>query len=41
MQQLLSIPASDPQAADHWIEIRKFLNYALKDQNEKISVSVF
>jgi hypothetical protein len=38
IQQLLSIPASDPQAADHWIEIRKYLLNTLKDPNEKIAV---
>lgn len=37
MQQLLAIPASDPQAADHWVEIRKYLNSAFKDPDEKIS----
>ena len=37
IQQLLSIPAGDPQAADHWIDIRKFLLLCLKDPNEKIS----
>jgi hypothetical protein len=41
MQQLLSIPASDPQAAEHWIDIRKYLNYALKDTNAKVSVKFF
>lgn len=39
MQQLLSIPACDPQAAEHWVDIRKYLNYAFRDPNEKISVS--
>ena len=38
MQQLLSIPAGDPQAADHWIEIRKYMLVSLKDPNEKIAV---
>jgi hypothetical protein len=38
MQQLLSIPASDPQAAEHWIDIRKYLNGALRDPNSKVSV---
>ena len=38
MQQLLAIPAGDPQAADHWIEIRKPLLNAFKDPNEKIVV---
>ena len=37
IKQLLSIPASDPQAADHWAEIRKFLNFALNDPNEEIA----
>ena len=39
IQQLLSIPASDPQAADHWVEIRKHLNLAFKDPSENISVT--
>jgi hypothetical protein len=37
MQQLLAIPASDPQAAEHWIEIRRYLNMALRDPCEKIA----
>jgi hypothetical protein len=37
IKQLLSIPASDPQAADHWVDIRKFLNYSLKDPSEVIA----
>ena len=39
IQQLLAIPASDPQAADHWVEIRKLLNHAFKDTSENISVT--
>ena len=39
IQQLLAIPASDPQAADHWVEIRKHLNLTFKDPSENISVS--
>jgi hypothetical protein len=38
MQQLLSIPASDPQAAEHWIDIRKYLNNSLNDPCTKVSV---
>lgn len=38
IQQLLAIPAGDPQAADHWEDIRKYLIQSLKDPNEKISV---
>lgn len=34
---MLSIPAGDPQAADHWIAIRKFLLLCLKDPNKKIA----
>ncbi|CAF0787645.1 unnamed protein product, partial [Brachionus calyciflorus] len=37
IQQLLAIPASDPQAADHWVDIRKYLNYAFTDPNEQIA----
>ena len=37
LHQLLSIPASDAQAAEHWIEIRKYLNSALRDSNPKIA----
>lgn len=36
MQQLLSIPASDPQAADHWIQIRRYLVEALRDPCESL-----
>jgi len=39
IQQLLSIPAGDPQAADHWVDIRKYLLSAFKDPNEKIAVN--
>lgn len=39
IQQLLSIPAGDPQAADHWIDIRRYLLSAFKDPNEKIAVN--
>lgn len=38
IQQLLSIPAGDPQAADHWVDIRRYLLSAFKDPNEKIAV---
>lgn len=31
MHQLLAIPASDPQAADHWIQIRRYLIATLRD----------
>lgn len=37
IQQMLSIPAGDPQAADHWIDIRKHLLNCLKDPNENIA----
>lgn len=37
IQQLLAIPASDPQATEHWILIRQYLIYALRDTNEKIA----
>ena len=36
MQQLLSIPASDPQAAEHWIQIRPYLVAALRDPCQNI-----
>lgn len=41
MQQLLAVPASDPQAAEHWVDIRAYLNNALKDPNSKISVILY
>jgi hypothetical protein len=36
----LSIPAGDPQAADHWVDIRRYLLNAFMDQNEKIAVKI-
>lgn len=40
IQQLLAIPACDPQAADHWVDIRKYLNHAFRDPNEQIAVFI-
>jgi hypothetical protein len=37
VQQLLSIPANDPPAAEFWCKIRKHLINGLRDPNEKIA----
>lgn len=39
MQQLLGIPASDPQAADHWVQIRRNLITALRDPCDAVANS--
>ncbi len=37
IQQMLSIPAGDPQAADHWVKVRKQLLLCLRDPNAKVA----
>ncbi len=37
IQQMLAIPAGDPQAAEHWVEVRRQMLACLRDPNEKVA----